>query len=310
VCEVCKITEMGGSMFIGVGDLNVHVQVDGPPGAPALLLLHSLGTSLHVWDDQARALANSFRVIRPDLRGHGLTTVTTGPYSIEGMAKDMLGVLNALGVEVAHVAGLSIGGMIAQSLAFQAQERVFSLILCDTALAIPPADGWHQRAATVRAEGMGALADPLLARWVTEDFLSAPPALGLRAMLLRTDPEGYAGAAEAIAAANLTEQTATLRMPALVLVGDADMATPRASAEALAAAIPGARLQVIAEAAHLPTMEKPAEITAAMRAFLEPSVAPRPRSPILIGRSRSSSPGRHGAACGHGRGSTGEPAAC
>jgi 3-oxoadipate enol-lactonase/4-carboxymuconolactone decarboxylase len=146
-------------------------------------------------------------------------------------------VLNALGVEVAHVAGLSIGGMIAQSLAFQAQERVFSLILCDTALAIPPADGWHQRAATVRAEGMGALADPLLARWVTEDFLSAPPALGLRAMLLRTDPEGYAGAAEA-----------------------------------LAAAIPGARLQVIAEAAHLPTMEKPAEITAAMRAFLEPSV--------------------------------------
>ncbi len=272
MCEVCGVRGVRGGMFIGVDDLTMHVQIEGPPGAPALLLLHSLGTNLHVWDDQARALAPSFRVIRPDLRGHGLTNVTPGPYSIAGMARDVLGLMDRLGIEVAHVAGLSIGGMIAQSLAAQAQERVFSLILCDTALAIPPADGWHQRAATVRAQGMTPLADPVLARWVTEGFLGEPPALGLRAMLLRTDPEGYAGAAEAIAAANLGEETATLRMPTLVLVGDEDVATPRESAEALAAAIPGARLQVIAQAAHLPTVEKPAEVTAAMRAFLEPTV--------------------------------------
>ncbi|MCW3474247.1 bifunctional 3-oxoadipate enol-lactonase/4-carboxymuconolactone decarboxylase PcaDC [Limobrevibacterium gyesilva] len=258
-------------MFVSAGDLNVHVQIDGPPGAPALLLLHSLGTSLHVWDGQAKALSRSFRVIRPDLRGHGLTTVTSGPYSIDGMARDALAVLDALGVAQAHVGGLSIGGMLAQAIAVQAPERVLSLVLCDTAMAIPPAETWHQRAAAVRAGGMGAVADTVMARWVTPGFLGAPPAQGLRAMLLRTDPEGYAGAAEAIAAADLS--SAALCVPALVLVGDQDAATPLGTAEALARAIPGARLQVIAHAAHLPTAEQPDAVTAAMRAFLEPSVA-------------------------------------
>ena len=260
-------------MFLRAGELTMHVAIGGPEGAPPLLLLHSLGTTLEVWDAQATALARSFRVIRPDLRGHGLTEATPGPYSIEGMARDALALLDALGVEHAHVGGISIGGLIAQAMAALAPGRVRSLVLCDTALAIPPPLTWHERAATVRGQGMAAIADAVMARWVTAGFLVAPAAQGLRAMLLRTSPEGYAGAAEAIAAADLSAGTGALRLPALVLVGDQDQATPVASAEALAGAIPGAVLRIIADAAHIPTVEKPDEITAAMRDFLLPAAS-------------------------------------
>ncbi len=257
-------------MFVRAGGITMHAQMEGPPGAPVLVLLHSLGTSLHVWDDQAAALAGAFRVARPDLRGHGLSEVTPGPYTMEQLAEDALALLDALGVGQAHVAGLSIGGMVAQAVAHRAPERVASLILCDTALVIPPAQLWHDRAALVRAEGMSAVADAVMARWVTPGFMTSPGAAGLRAMLLRTAPEGYAGAAEAIAAADLTEQTRALRVPALVLVGDRDEATPLASAEALCSAL-GGSLVVLPGAAHIPTVEAPEAVTDAIRQFLQPA---------------------------------------
>jgi 3-oxoadipate enol-lactonase / 4-carboxymuconolactone decarboxylase len=272
-------------MFVRVGDIDVHVQVSGPPGAPALLLLHSLGASLHVWDPQAEALALSFRVIRPDMRGHGLTSVTPGPYDIAALARDAIGVLDALGVARAHVAGLSIGGLLAQSVAAQAPERVASLILCDTAMSLPPPDLWMQRAATVRAQGMPALVDSVMARWVMPAFMDSAPARGLRAMLLRTDPEGYAGAAEAIAAADLTAQTSALKVPALVLVGEHDPATPVASAEVLTRAITGSALRVLADAAHIPTIEQPEAVTAAMRDFLSPVPADLYEAGMAVRRS-------------------------
>lgn len=258
-------------MFLRVGELAVHVQVDGPAGAPPLLLLHSLGTAGHVWDAQAQALSTGFRVIRPDLRGHGLTTVTAGPYTIEGMARDMLAVLDALGVGTAHVAGLSVGGLIAQSMAAQAPGRAASLILVDTAMAIPPVALWRERATTVRSQGMEAIADAVVARWVTPGFMDDPATLGLRAMLLRTPPEGYAGTAEAIAAADLTQAAATLRVPTLVLVGDQDAATPPDAAAAMAKAIPGASMEVITGAAHIPNEERAEALTDAIRRFLVPA---------------------------------------
>jgi 3-oxoadipate enol-lactonase len=190
------------------------------------------------------------------------------------LARDVLALLDALGLGRVHVAGLSIGGMVAQALAAQAPERAASLLLCDTAMAIPPPDLWRSRAATVRAQGMAAIADAVLARWVTPGFARAPAARGLRAMLLRTAPEGYAGAAEAIAAADLTAGTRRLRMPTLVLVGDRDEATPRASAEALQEAIPGARLAVIPDAAHIPTLERAEAVTDAILDFLSSQAGP------------------------------------
>jgi 3-oxoadipate enol-lactonase len=255
-------------MFVRAGELVIHVQVSGPADAPPLLMVHSLGTSLHVWDPQAAALAATHRVIRADLRGHGLTGVPAGPYGIPTMAADMLAVLDALGVATAHVAGLSIGGAIAQSLAAQAPMRVRSLVLCDTAMSFQPADLWRQRAAAARAHGMEPLVAPVLGRWVTPDFLDSPEAEGLRAMLRRTAPEGYAGAAEALSVADLADSTSALRVPALVLVGDQDVATPLATARTLQAAIPGAELVVLPGAAHIPTMQCPAEVSQAIAAFL------------------------------------------
>lgn len=262
-------------MFLRVGDITVHVEIAGPPGAPPLLLLHSIGTTLHVWDGQIPLLARSFRVIRIDLRGHGLTSVTPGPYSIEGLARDALGVLDALGIERAHVGGISLGGVIAQSIAAQAPERVTSLILCDTALALPPASLWTDRAALVRSEGMAAIADAVLVRWVTPGFMDAPETDGLRAMLLRTSPEGYAGAAEALATADMTASTRTLTMPALILVGDQDPATPVAAAEAIQAAIAGSRLVVLPALSHIPTVENPDLVAEVMLDFLSPPLDDR-----------------------------------
>jgi 3-oxoadipate enol-lactonase/4-carboxymuconolactone decarboxylase len=259
-------------MFITVGDLTVHVHIDGPPGGAPLVMLHSLGTTASVWDAQAAALSSSFRVIRPDMRGHGLTTCTAGPYSMAQLAADVAGVMDALGIAAAHVAGISIGGMIAQALAAADPARVKSLMLVDTAMAIPPADSWISRAATVRAEGVAVLADAVMARWVTPSFMDTPEAAGLRAMLLRTPAEGYAGAAEAIAAADLTAGTSALNVPALVVVGDQDAATPVASAQALHAVIPDSTLTIIEGGAHIPTVEKPGEVTAAIRAFLTPPI--------------------------------------
>jgi 3-oxoadipate enol-lactonase/4-carboxymuconolactone decarboxylase len=139
-------------------------------------------------------------------------------------------------------------------------------------MAIPPADSWISRAATVRAEGVAVLADAVMARWVTPSFMDTPEAAGLRAMLLRTPAEGYAGAAEAIAAADLTAGTSALNVPALVVVGDQDAATPVASAQALHAVIPDSTLTIIEGGAHIPTVEKPGEVTAAIRAFLTPPI--------------------------------------
>jgi 3-oxoadipate enol-lactonase/4-carboxymuconolactone decarboxylase len=259
-------------MFIDVNGLTIHVLQDGPPGAAPLVLLHSLGTNGHVWDDQVAQLARSFRVIRPDLRGHGLTGCTPGPYSMALFAADLAGLLDALGVGQAHIGGISIGGLIAQAFAAAHPGRAASLILADTALTIPPAQSWIDRAAIVRAEGIGAIADAVIARWVTPAFVDAPATAGLRAMLLRTPAEGYAAAAEAIAAADFTASTAALNIPALVIVGDQDQATPVASAEALHRALAGSALVVVKAAAHIPTVERPAEITAAISDFLTPAI--------------------------------------
>ena len=256
--------------FVLVNGLSVHYRIAGPAEAPPLLLIHSLGTSLEMWAPQAEALAEDFRVISYDLRGHGLSEGTAGAYSLGMLAGDAVALLGALGIERAHVAGVSLGGMIAQTLGIEHGSRVRSLVLGDTASVIGPKSNWDSRAAAIRAEGMATLVDAILARWFTAEFIAAAPevARGFGAMLLRMPPEAYISAAFAVRDGDTTSALGRIQCPTLVLVGDQDVSTPPSAAEALSAAILGANLTVLANAAHIPTVERPAEVTAAIRQFL------------------------------------------
>ncbi|MGG5808122.1 alpha/beta fold hydrolase [Falsiroseomonas sp. CW058] len=257
-------------MFLHLGDIVAHAIVEGPPGAEAggapVLMLHSIGTSLHLFDPQAAALSKHRRVIRMDLRGHGMSGVTEGPYSMALHARDALALLDSLGVRQAHVVGLSIGGRIAMQMAAMAPDRVASLVLMDTALEFPPPEAWQERIEAVLRHGSGVLADVVMPRWVVDP--STASAKGLRQMLERTDRHGYAGAAAALRDARAAEVEGRIACPTTVVVGDRDIATPVAMAEAVRDAVPGARLVVLREAAHLPTLEKPAEVTAVLEDHL------------------------------------------
>ena len=253
-------------MFIALGDRSLHVQLQGPPGAPPLLMLHSLGTGLHVWDPQAEALARTHRVIRFDLRGHGLSSPVPGEASMAALAEDAFGVLDALGIGAAHLAGISIGGRIAMEMAASRPDRVLSLFLLDTAMEFPPAANWAARIEAVTEGGMAAVVDGVMARWVVDP--SAPAARGLRAMLLTTPAEGYAAACAALRDARAEPLAGRLRGPATVIVGELDQASPVAAAEAIRDAIPGARLTILPGVSHIPTFEAAEPVIAALREHL------------------------------------------
>ena len=261
-------------MFLHLGETVFHALVEGPPPtadrAP-VLMLHSIGTNLHLFDPQAAALARNHHVIRMDLRGHGLSGVTRGPYSMSLHARDALALLDALGVRKAHVVGVSLGGHLLGDAPAEAPGRVVSLVLMDTAAEFPPPDAWQQRIDIVGAQGMAGLVDMVMPRWVTDASLASSQ--GLRRMLLATDAEGYAGSSAALRDARAAEIAGRISCPATVVVGERDVPTPVGAAEALRDMIPGSRLVIIPEAAHLPTLERAEASTAAILdhlAALEP----------------------------------------
>ena len=239
-------------MFIDLADMLVHCVVEGPDTAPPLLLLHSIGTTQNIWDAQAKALAGRFRVIRPDLRGHGMSSVTPGDYTMRQLAQDALALLDALGIGKAHVAGISIGGRIAQQIAAEAPERVLSLCLLNTALEFPSPAIWQVRIDEVRRDGTQVLADAVMPRWVVDTTL--PSSRGLRWMLLRTDKTGYAGAACALRDATAADVAGRIQAPCTIIAGERDPAAPAEAVAALQAAIPGAELVVLPGAAILLTV--------------------------------------------------------
>ncbi|RSM41571.1 3-oxoadipate enol-lactonase [Actinoplanes sp. ATCC 53533] len=238
--------------------VSVHHRVDGPPGAPALLLINSLGADLSMWEPQIPALSARFRVIRYDARGHGRSPVPPGRYALGDLGRDALGLLDRLGVARAHVCGLSLGGMTAMWLAAHAADRVDRLLLFCTSALLGPPSGWIERAALVRAEGTGAVADAVVGRWVTPGYAAAHPGelRRLRDMVAATPPDGYAGACAAVEQMDLRPDLPRIVAPTLVVAGADDPATPPAHGAAIAAAIPGARLEVVAEAAHLASYEQ------------------------------------------------------
>ena len=248
----------------------LHHRLDGPEGAPVLMLSNSLGTALGMWDDHLPALADHFRVLRYDQRGHGRTPAPPGPYTIAELGGDALELLDQLGLERVSFCGTSLGGMTGMWLAINAPERIDRLALCCTSAHLPPREMWTERAATVRAHGVEAVADAQLERWFTPAFAERRPEAVERArrVLLQTPPEGYAGCCEAIAAHDLRHELGSIRAPTLVLAADGDPATPPAHGRLIADAIDGARFVVLERARHLAVVELPEDSARELLAHL------------------------------------------
>jgi len=247
-----------------------HVE-DGPSGAPLLVLGPSLGSNLSMWDAQAADLADAFRVVRYDHRGHGGSPAPPGPYEIADLGRDVLELLDALGVERAHLGGLSLGGMVAMWIAIHAPERVDRLVLCCTSAKLGPPEMWQDRVRTIREQGLAAVAPPVVARWITSAGHAADPerTRRLEAMLASNDPAGYAECCGAIERMDLTGDLPTITAPALVIGGAQDLSTPPAEhAARIAAAIPGARLEVLDGTAHMANVERPDAVTDLIREHL------------------------------------------
>lgn len=244
------------------------IDAAGRAAAPAVLFLHSIGCDHRLWEAQARTLAARYRVVRPDIRGHGGSDAPAGDYPFARLVQDALEILDALGVARAHVVGLSLGGVIAQGLALAAPERIASMGLANTLPRIGDAEAWRTRADAVRAAGMAVIAEMAMERFFSPAFRSAQPTTvaDLRARLLATDPQGYAGCCAALGEADLTDQPS--EAPTTLLSGTHDVSTTAEAMRAFAATLPNARL-VELDAGHLSNLEQPAGFTAALLDHLE-----------------------------------------
>lgn len=257
--------------------IRVHCEATGIPNGPVLVLADSLGATLAMWEPQLEVLARRFRVIRYDLRGHGGSPAPAGRYTIADLGGDLIALLDDLGIERAHICGLSLGGMIGMWVAAKAPERVDRLIVCASSARLGPPEAWATRARTVRSEGMGAVTETVVGRWFTPGFAASCPDVvaRMRAMLESISPVGYAGCCRAIETMDLTGDLAAIVAPTLVLVGDEDRATPLAHAERIAAGIPGAQLEVVLDAAHLLNVEQAEVVNALILEHLDQAAFPR-----------------------------------
>ena len=230
---------------------------DGDPAAPVLMFAGSLGSTLAMWEPQL-PLAERFRLLRYDHPGHGGSPPAVGPLTIDDLGGGVVELLDELELERVSFCGLSLGGMVAMWLASRAPERVERLVLCCTAARLGPPEFWEERAELVRREGMAAVADTVVGRWFTPRFHErrASEVDRFRAMLLGTDPESYAYCCEAIRDLDLRDGLPAIVAPTIVIAGAEDPSTPVEHAEAIVGAIPGSRLVVIPDAAHLANVEQ------------------------------------------------------
>lgn len=256
--------------FLRANGVVLHVDDSGGE-KPAIVFANSLGTDFRIWDAVAPAFAAAHRVIRYDKRGHGLSEATPAPYSINDHVSDLAALLDALKVKSAILVGLSVGGVIAQGLAAARPDLVKAVVLSNTAHKIGTADSWNTRIETVEANGIGSIGDAVMKLWFTPDFHQNRPddLAGCRNMLVRTPVEGYIGTCAALRDADMTASTSALTIPVLCIGGDQDGSTPPDLVRSLAALISGAELVIIPGSGHIPCVEQPGAVIAAVQTFLK-----------------------------------------
>jgi 3-oxoadipate enol-lactonase len=247
----------------------IHVEIEGPVSAPVLILSNSLGTTLNMWDGQVDAFTQHFRLVRFDRRGHGKSGVPQGPYSMEMLGRDVLAIMDGLGIRKAYWCGLSMGGMEGMWLGANAPDRFERLVLANTSSYFPDKKGWNDRLDLVRAKGVPAFAAANMERWFTKGFRERAPQTVdvIKAMFAATPLEGYLACGSAVRDMDHRELLSQITVPTLVIVGRHDPATVPEAGHYVCEHIPGARLATL-DAAHLSNVEQPSQFSAATLDFL------------------------------------------
>jgi 3-oxoadipate enol-lactonase len=249
-------------------DATLFWREDGSPDGAPVVLLHALGVDHSLWNAVVPLLPQGLRIVRPDMRGHGQSSVPPAPYKMGTLVSDAERIMDLLGLRDAVVVGSSIGGMIAQGLAAKRLDLVRGLCLANTAAKIGTPATWGDRIAQVHAGGIAAIAEPTLARWFPPRTRNTPAAWRIAGVLAETSPEGYAGCAAAIAGTDFYTTTAALTLPTLVVAGSADGSTPPDLVRETAGLIRGARYEMIRGAGHLPMIDRPEEFARLLAEFL------------------------------------------
>ncbi len=255
--------------YVKSGEAEIHYELEGPSGPPVVVFSNSLGTDHSLWDPQAREFQNKLRVLRYDSRGHGQSSSTPGPYSVEQLAKDVIAMLDVLKLDRVTFCGLSLGGMIGMWLGANASNRLNKFVLCNTGAKIGTLDNWNTRIETVRKNGMKSVSSAVLERWFTPAFREKAPGQmsNIRSVLEALNPDGYAACCAAVRDFDFRNELGNIRVPTLVIAGAHDPATPPADGRFIADHIPGARF-VELNAAHLSNIEDQHRFNTELAAFL------------------------------------------
>lgn len=247
-------------MKIKINNHQLNVVESGNKAGPAVVMGHSLACSHMMWDPQMPVLEDDYRVVRIDMRGHGASDAVAGPYSLDDLADDVIGVMDALDIKRAHWVGLSIGGMYGQNLLLRYANRFDSAVLADTMSQMPDAaqSMWDERIKMVTENGMDAVVDATMERWFTEEYraAAAPGLAAIREQILSTSVEGFVGCCHAIRGLNNLERLPEIEHPVSVIVGEQDMGTPVSANEAIHDRIGGSELTIIENAAHISNVEQ------------------------------------------------------
>ncbi|WP_436777798.1 3-oxoadipate enol-lactonase [Yinghuangia sp. YIM S09857] len=243
---------------------------DGPEGAPVIVLGSPLGADGRVWDAIVPALVATHRVLRFDTRGHGGSELPPGTPTMSDLAEDVVALADQYAIERFTYAGISLAGALGLAVALDAPERLDRLVVCCSGAKLGEAAGWHERAALVRRDGVGAVAETVVGRWFTPEYAAREPAVvaDTLAMLRACPAEGYAAACDAVATFDARARLAAVTAPTLVIAAERDPSTPVALSEEVAAGIPGARLVLVPDAAHLVIVEKADEVAEILVDFL------------------------------------------
>lgn len=260
-----------------VNGIEIYYELHGAEGAPWLVLSHSLACSVRMWDPQIEAFKASHRILAYDMRGHGQTSAPAGPYTLDMLADDVLGLAASLNIKSAVYCGLSIGGMIGQTIALRASGPFGRMVLADTTHAQPPdaLKQWEERIRIAETQGMAGLVDSTLERWFTEPFRKKnPPELQrIRGLIERTPVAGYVGCGRAIMGLNTTAKLKSIKLPVLAMTGEQDLAAP--GTRYIGENVPGAKLVVIPQASHIANIEQPEAFNRALREFLSSPASAR-----------------------------------